>query len=296
MRLGHIAEDKIRYALRHKLYKDCPVTYELIKDLTMRKCFLCQMGQMRAFRRGPLTGKVYQPLECIAVDYKGPFKAHSVHGNNGFYLISDHKTSSVWVYPCKSKDEDVLLTILQSFFLQTVKRTDFTPRIFHCDDDSVETGGFISDFVLGLGLDMHVSTPYLHHQNGQVERAIQTLADKTRTLLIAGRVPWIYWDYATLMAAYIIMRSANSTNEGPRLRSSLASLQTCHAYCRSTAPECTTRLRRRDTARGTPRLGHAVSSATTTRCKTASRSCACRAARSSAGRTASSTPRVYNTT
>jgi hypothetical protein len=61
-------------------------------------------------------------------------------------------------------------------------------------------------------LNLRFSAPYAHHQNGQVERAMQTVMDTTRTLLAASRAPKKYWDYALQLATYLIIRTPNSTN------------------------------------------------------------------------------------
>jgi hypothetical protein len=88
-------------------------------------CYTCQMGRMHAFNRLGETGKEYKPLECIAVDYKGPLGTRSVHQHTGFYLLSDHSTGAVWSYPCGNKGEVVLLKILETFYATTVDRTSF---------------------------------------------------------------------------------------------------------------------------------------------------------------------------
>eukprot|EP01034_Spumella_vulgaris_P047204 gene47204-biopygen426 len=153
----------------------------------------------------------YQPLECIAVDFKGPFSTLTFHYNRGFYLISDHRSGAVWSYPCKNKNEETLHTILEHFF-SMINEYPFSVRIFHCDDDSVENGGLITDYVQGLGIRMHVSAPHVHHQNGQIERAMQTTLDKARTLIIGGGAPRKFWDYAVQMATHILMRTPNLKN------------------------------------------------------------------------------------
>ncbi len=67
-----MTEKNIKRALRLNLLSGCPVTYNEVKDTTMRIRFACQLGRMHAFTRLAVTGKDYTPLECIAVDYKGP--------------------------------------------------------------------------------------------------------------------------------------------------------------------------------------------------------------------------------
>jgi predicted PhzF superfamily epimerase YddE/YHI9 len=64
-----MSEKNIKRAIKLKLIFGCPVTYEAIKDLSMRFCHACQMGRMEA---DPVTGKMHAPLECIAVDYQDP--------------------------------------------------------------------------------------------------------------------------------------------------------------------------------------------------------------------------------
>eukprot|EP01034_Spumella_vulgaris_P047253 gene47253-biopygen4350 len=203
---------KIKFGVKNGLFSGCPYTHEQIKDLTLHLCAVCAMGKMRAANRVNQKDRVrYQPMECIAVDWKGPFSALSFHKNRGFYLVSDHRSGAMWSYPSKNKNEETLFKILKHFF-GMAKAYPFQTRIFHCDDDSVETGGLISNYVVSLGLSMHVSPPHVHHQNGQVERAVQSTLDKARTLLVGGGAPRQFWDYAVLMATYLLMRSPNQKN------------------------------------------------------------------------------------
>eukprot|EP01034_Spumella_vulgaris_P047574 gene47574-biopygen39038 len=207
-----MSERNIKYVVKHGLLTGRPFTYEQLKDLPLHLCASCTMGRMRASDREKQRDKKrYEPLECIATDYKGPFSTRTIHGNRGFYLISDHRSNEAWSYPCKNKNEETLLKILEHFFSMTNEYA-FRPRVFHCDDDSVENGGLISEYLRGLGLRMHVSPPHVPHQNGQIERAMQSTLDKARTLMIGGGAPRKFWDYAVQMATYILMRTPNQKN------------------------------------------------------------------------------------
>ena len=135
-----------------------------------------------------------------------------MHHCTGFYLISDHRTGGVWAYPCTGKEESILLPILRQFFMHTVDPSRFVSRIFHCDYDTVLTGGKVTEYLDSQHLKIAVSAPYSHHQNGQVERAMQTVLDKARMMLAASQAPRRYWEYAVQMSAYLIMRSLNSSN------------------------------------------------------------------------------------
>jgi hypothetical protein len=215
-----MSERNIKTAVKNHLFSGCNVTYDDIKDLKLRMCYTCQMGRMHAFRRPGVTGYRYNPLECIGVDYKGPLGTRSVHQHTGFYLINGHSSGGVWAYPCGNKGEDTLLGILESFYGQTVDRSNFESRVIHCDYDSVLLGGVVRNFIDGRKLDLRVSAPYCHHQNGQIERAMQTTLDKTRTLLAASQAPLKYWDYALTMATYLIQRTPNVRKRQDALRDS----------------------------------------------------------------------------
>ena len=64
-------------------------------------------------------------LEKIAMDYKGTFSARSVHGNNGFYLISDYKSVGVWGYPVSEKGEIIAKPILENFISKVARENNY---------------------------------------------------------------------------------------------------------------------------------------------------------------------------
>jgi len=165
---------------------------------------------MKAQDLDGLTGKVYQPLECISTDYKGPFSVQSVHHHTGFYLIADRGSGAMWSYPCPNKGEDVLSDILRSFHDSVMVPSGLPTRYIHFDYDSVETGGLITSLLKEFKIAPRVSAPYCHHQNGHIERAVQTVLDRARTLLVAARAPTKFWNYALMHAAHLVNTTPKS--------------------------------------------------------------------------------------
>ena len=98
---------------------------------------------------------------------------------------------------------------IDNFLTFTVNRMGKHVSIMHCDADTVELGDKITRYLNKKGIDRHVSTPFTPHQNGLVERAMQRVLDKTRTLLYTGRVPKKYWDYALLYASKLLNCTTN---------------------------------------------------------------------------------------
>jgi hypothetical protein len=117
--------------------------------------------------------------------------------------------------------------------MHTVDPSYFVSRMFHCDYDTVLTGGNVTEYLNSRHLKIAVSAPYCHHQNGQVERAMQTVLDKARVMLAASQAP----ASTGQMAAYLVMRSLTVPILGHRTRhSAVVRLQTSGAILHPTSP------------------------------------------------------------
>jgi hypothetical protein len=187
----------------------CPVTYDEIKDKTKRTCFACQLGRMHVFPRLAVTEKDYAPLECMAVDYKGPISTPTIHRCIGFCLISDQDQCRMKLLLCQHERESAAHNSTAFLYpdgtaLQ-IHLKAFALRLRLCGPGRRRERLYFQSIT-----ELQTSAPYSHHQNGQIERAMQTTLDKTRTLS----------DYYALQTdTYLIMRSPNSTNASRPTRS-----------------------------------------------------------------------------
>ena len=157
--------------------------------------------------------KVYKNLEKIAVDYKGKFPVKSVHGNDGFYLIVDQASKLVHAHVCSSKDETVLRSALDEF--KSLYETPYGHTIIRLqsDFDSVLLSESVGEWLKDYGIKLQTSAPYAHAHNGLIERAVQNVLDKARTLMSTYNVPTKYWEYAVKIACYLINRSPTSKSD-----------------------------------------------------------------------------------
>jgi transposase InsO family protein len=57
-----------------------------------------------------------------------------------------------------------------------------------------------------LGIERQKSEPYNQASNGKAERAIRTVMDLARTILLASGIPITFWGDAVLYARYILNR------------------------------------------------------------------------------------------
>ena len=79
-------------------------------------------------------------------------------------------------------------------------------------------GEFVNDtlheFFKERGIEHQLTVPYTSFQNGAVERAHRSIENKTRCLLIGGRVPPSLWTEAVTCAVYLINRLPVPSRKG----------------------------------------------------------------------------------
>jgi hypothetical protein len=210
LQLGHMSKSNILKLITN----DPKLTSFSIHDIgryNMRPCLSCLQGRMKASPREPTTQHRHGILEKVAMDYKGPFKVHSIHGNTGFILISDYASDFLYVEPVKSKAEAP--TVFKRFLRDIATRYNFKVLILQADFDKVTRGKEFNDLLLDLNIRPQRSTPHNHAQNGQVERDIQSLLDKARTFMASSKAPTNLWEYAILLACWFLNRTPTSKNE-----------------------------------------------------------------------------------
>jgi hypothetical protein len=156
---------------------------------------------------------VYEPFQKIAIDYKGPFPIMTTRKYDGYYLISDYATNIVKPYFNNSKGSMVMIKNLESFKQEFATPRNFKIKILQCDFDTVSLSEKVKFWLVTNAIKLQSSAPYSHSQNGQIERDIQNVMDKARTLMAAGGVPNKYWDYAVQTACYIINRSPTAHSD-----------------------------------------------------------------------------------
>ncbi|MBL4704061.1 MAG: DDE-type integrase/transposase/recombinase [Flavobacteriales bacterium] len=207
---GHLSEFNIKRALKLGMVHGSKYTYEDVKDLKLPVCFDCLKGRMKSAIHDLPNLTEWKRFEKIGVDFKGFFPIRSIHGFKGFILISDFKTSFVTAVMVKSKGG--VLKILDDYNSMVVNQYNGSIKVLQSDYDTIFTSEQVTDWCKKRGIRVQVSAPYVHWQNGQIERDIQNVMDRSRILMHTFKVPPVYWDYAVLISCYLINRSPISND------------------------------------------------------------------------------------
>lgn len=213
--MGHLPIERILKAYKDGVIDDPRYSYKELKkyaneDEGIPVCPDCLAGGMRAFKAISYTDTEERGvLEKIAVDYKGPIKIRSRDGFNGFYLFSDKRSDYVKAYGVKRKAE--LPKCMERFWKEVVSPNanihgEFPVRVWQSDYDKVQLSSMLSTWVSKHRGYCQSSSPHKKEHNGQVERDMQTIVDKARTVMMAYNVSPIWWFHAIDYACYTLVR------------------------------------------------------------------------------------------
>ena len=111
----------------------------------------------------------------------------------------------MYVYLVKKRSEAV--DALQAFYDEITTYYNKIWRILQADSDSVFIGNTVKQWLNEKHIKLHLSVPYMHWQNGQIERDVQNVMDTARTLMASSNAPPSFWVHAVKYACYVINRS-----------------------------------------------------------------------------------------
>ena len=171
-------------------------------------CPTCSLVKATS-RKGKTSRTVYsQPLQLLQVDLCGNFRYKNFTSSRYVLTIQDAYSRYYTVIHLKNKSD------APDKFIEWVKITEnhFASRGgYKVGAVRTDNGGeFVNDtlheFFKERGIEHQLTVPYTSFQNGAVERAHRSIENKTRCLLIGGRVPPSLWTKAVSRAVYLINR------------------------------------------------------------------------------------------
>lgn len=204
-RLGHLNFIDIRkLADMAKGIRICPE----IDNQDRKFCVSCLEGKMHCQYNKQSSTRASKKLELIHSDLCGPFPTNSVSGSRYFIIFVDDATRFTWVYFLKTKRAEEVFQVFQQFKALVEKEAEASIRRFRCDNGTGEYNNrLFTDFLSTDGISFEPSAPYTQNQNGVSERAIRTIVEKARTMLLNARLSEGFWEEAVRTAVYLKNRS-----------------------------------------------------------------------------------------
>ena len=173
-------------------------------------CPICQSGKQRKQPMPALAVRApVAPGEILHCDIKGPLDS-SYNRAKYALVVVDEATRICMAREMKSKDNvvDALRSVISSFARYPGKRIVIGEKtILHSDSEAVLKSKGMSDLLAAHRMTARASPPHTHERNGIVERAIQTLFDTVRVLLLQGNLDDKFWPVALQHAVYVRNRS-----------------------------------------------------------------------------------------
>ena len=171
-RWGYASEESIKRALRLDAVIGANMEYNEIKDTHLSNCYDCRKGRMRRFVHNPVTTRIYNVLEKLNIDFKGPFRTKTIHGETGFFLFVDQLSGYLRPYLIRQNNSATLLACLIN------SATGAEWKILQGDFHSVLISEIIDRWLKQQQIKLQLSAPYDHAQNGCVEVNIGIVMDK----------------------------------------------------------------------------------------------------------------------
>ncbi|KAJ1574862.1 hypothetical protein NDA12_007397 [Ustilago hordei] len=205
-RFGHPGRDKTRQIRAHYLGTDEEMEHE------SKHCNACSQGkQTRARMSQSESERMEAPLELVHVDLMTDFKGHA---NYHYALVAvDDFSSLIYVEPLCTKS--AALTALRRWIARMERATDRKLKTLRSDNGGEWCSIAAEDWQTQEGFKWQKSVPGISIQNGRAERAIRSVQEKMRSMLIGRACPRELWPYAITAAAHVMNLTPSATKTIP---------------------------------------------------------------------------------
>nr|KYP51497.1 Retrovirus-related Pol polyprotein from transposon TNT 1-94 [Cajanus cajan] len=201
LRLGHPHHDSLTKALQ-----TCNIRLPTVNKIS-DFCDSCCIAKSHRLPSQPSTTVYSKPLELVFLDVWVPASLESSCGYLYFLTCVDACTKYMWIYLLRRKSD--VYSNFQNFKALAEKQ-------FQTPLKSVQTDGggefrTLIPFLQQEGILHRLTCPYMHHQNGTVERRHRHIIELGLAMLHHSALPLKFWDHAFLTATYLINRLPSSS-------------------------------------------------------------------------------------
>jgi hypothetical protein len=200
-RMGHLGFDNLK-----RLANEDLVHGEIKLDGKEEMvCETCAMGKQtrRTFETSINPHSKY-PLDLVHIDIV-VLNIRSRLNEKYALALTDDMSSAKFVFPLEKKSDAVVK--LKEWLPWAQRMTDRKLKCIRSDNAQEFIQGNMQKFLSSIAVEQQVTQAYEHEQNGKIERAIRTLLEKARCMLLESGLPKAYWRDAITAAAFVANRS-----------------------------------------------------------------------------------------
>ncbi|GAA5988537.1 hypothetical protein JCM11641_003308 [Rhodosporidiobolus odoratus] len=183
-------------------------------------CEACAAGKLIRTPVSASSTAATRRIEQLVADVWGPSPIAGSEGSQYIVGMIDSATRFMWVKGVKRKSE--VGGVIQEWVKARERETGEKVVIFQSDQGGEFVGGPLPGFLKAAGITHFRTVPYVHGQNGLIERQWRTLFETVRCWLAESGLPYSFWIHALLAAARV--RNISPTISLPN------SISPSHAY------------------------------------------------------------------
>ncbi|GAA5868290.1 hypothetical protein JCM5353_008649, partial [Sporobolomyces roseus] len=127
----------------------------------------------------------------------------------------DSKTRYIWVETVMNKGG--IAEVVKKRLQREERSEGISVISFQSDNGTEFVNSTLDSFLDSKGIQHRKTVPYVHGQNGLVERRFRQLLETTRALLASSQMPLSFWPFAFHSAVYLynINVSVALSNKSP---------------------------------------------------------------------------------
>lgn len=185
-RMGHVGVSRIRRTAAH-------LSDLNLESARLDECIACIEGKMT--RRTFKASTVSRSTQCgdvVSIDLFGPLPPTSSGFRYGLVVVDDH-SSYCKLYLLKNKSD--ASACLERFFDES-KRQGRTIKVVRSDGGGESLNARTDEILVKRGILRKTTAPHTPEQNGQAERAVRTIKEGLRTMLLQAGFGASFWGQA----------------------------------------------------------------------------------------------------
>lgn len=207
-RLGHPNDRVLNQMIRNSVCVGLPE--KLTKSIPCEECAIMKSTKT------PTIGSSLQtcdaPLNLVVADLCGPFQVKTVDGFEFALEIKDVYSTFLMTFLLKFKSEAPAL--VKGYIAEAERRTGCKVLFWRTDGGGEFVNKILKTFFIEKGISVQNSLPYVHEQNGIVERSNRTAQASMRVLLRDSGLPHSFWGLAMMTGTYLHNRTPNVNTQG----------------------------------------------------------------------------------